>query len=342
MKKHIRLSRSIQRIERKSTDRATGRRKMTVVYRAFVRGKHLPKALTRVFPRKSDAVDWADELKTHPNEALARARGHAQDGDGGPLTFSRLCDLYMRQYVGRDNSRPTRVAWWREFFEDTPVEDLTADDVRRAIHRLDVEPAQRGRRISAGNSGSVPTEARCSNLTTHELTKGSEGPSVSFVSAAYTRFQTWREVLENRLRSDELQPSVESHLAKYRSLIPSLALINQALLESKLREVGVEALEMAIAMGTYLESHAMRIYAPIMHAEVDAARLLARRLRRRQIPSEFAPRDVYRHAWAGLSNPAVVKSAAALLEDFDWLTANRIATPGRTKLVYRVNPRIHE
>jgi len=36
-------------------------------------------------------------------------------------------------------------------------------------------------------------------------------------------FDTWRCGLEQRLRSDELHPALESHLAKYRSLIPSFA-----------------------------------------------------------------------------------------------------------------------
>jgi hypothetical protein len=38
-------------------------------------------------------------------------------------------------------------------------------------------------------------------------------------------FDEWRMKLEGRLKSAELHPAFESHLAKYRKLVPSLALI---------------------------------------------------------------------------------------------------------------------
>src|SRR3546814_10544767 len=44
--------------------------------------------------------------------------------------------------------------------------------------------------------------------------------------AGFELFREWRAGLEHRLRSGELHPAVESHLAKYRKLVPSLALIH--------------------------------------------------------------------------------------------------------------------
>jgi hypothetical protein len=52
-------------------------------------------------------------------------------------------------------------------------------------------------------------------------------PAVRFTEDAQEIFDQWRDELEVRLRSTELPPALESHLAKYRSLMPSLALIFQ-------------------------------------------------------------------------------------------------------------------
>ena len=52
-----------------------------------------------------------------------------------------------------------------------------------------------------------------------------ELPFLRFTSEAQEQFREWRSELEIRLRLDNLHPMMESHLAKYRSLIPSLALI---------------------------------------------------------------------------------------------------------------------
>src|SRR5215467_10270694 len=62
-----------------------------------------------------------------------------------------------------------------------------------------------------------------------------------------------------RLRSDSLSPALEGHLAKYRKLVPALALIDH-LAEGGNGGVGKEALLRALAMAEYLETHARRIY----------------------------------------------------------------------------------
>ena len=51
-------------------------------------------------------------------------------------------------------------------------------------------------------------------------------PSVRFSEPAQEAFNVWRRELESRLRSNEIGCSAfESHLAKFRSLMPSLALL---------------------------------------------------------------------------------------------------------------------
>ena len=56
-----------------------------------------------------------------------------------------------------------------------------------------------------------------------------------------------------------MSPALEGHVAKYRKLVPALALINH-LADSGDGLVGIEALLKALAFSRYLESHARRVY----------------------------------------------------------------------------------
>jgi putative DNA primase/helicase len=91
---------------------------------------------------------------------------------------------------------------------------------------------------------------------------------------------------------------VESNLAKYRSLIPSLALILH-LLDGRVGPIGEASARTAIGWGAYLESHARRLYASVTEAPAVAARLLAARIQTGAMPNLFAARDVYRFGWTG-------------------------------------------
>ncbi|MCC6123341.1 MAG: DUF3987 domain-containing protein [Pirellulales bacterium] len=91
-------------------------------------------------------------------------------------------------------------------------------------------------------------------------------PFLRFDAEAQGRFDAWRAELEREVRSGELSPSLESHIAKYRSLIPSLALLIH-LADGRSGPVGLTALDKATAWGVYLRSHAEKIYGAV---ETDA------------------------------------------------------------------------
>jgi len=55
--------------------------------------------------------------------------------------------------------------------------------------------------------------------------EGGAIPYLRFTGDAQDLFSEWRTELESRLRRDDLPPVLESHFAKYRSLIPALALL---------------------------------------------------------------------------------------------------------------------
>ncbi len=98
-------------------------------------------------------------------------------------------------------------------------------------------------------------------------------PTLRFDEAAHAEFLDWRTDLEGRLRSGELSPALEGHLAKYRKLVPALALINH-MVDVGDGPVGHEALLRALALATYLESHARRIYGAGSEAEAAAAKAI--------------------------------------------------------------------
>jgi putative DNA primase/helicase len=58
-----------------------------------------------------------------------------------------------------------------------------------------------------------------------EMRRFDRVPSLRFNEDAHADFLGWREDLERRLRHADMSPAIEGHLAKYRKLVPALALI---------------------------------------------------------------------------------------------------------------------
>jgi Protein of unknown function (DUF3987) len=166
-------------------------------------------------------------------------------------------------------------------------------------------------------------------------------PYVRFSDDAQDIFDGWRSALEQRLRQGREHPAIEAHLAKYRSLIPSLALLIH-LADGGKHPVGVDALERACAWGEYLESHARRVYSQGIAPDDMAARELATRIKDGDLASGFTARDVYRRHWAGLSTREEAEKAIAVLIELDWLHEVRESTGGRPSAKYLINPGVEE
>lgn len=164
-------------------------------------------------------------------------------------------------------------------------------------------------------------------------------PFLHFDSEAQNRFNEWREKLEHRLRSGEEHPVMVAHLAKYRSLIPSLALLCH-LAEGHTGPVGIQSLSRAIAWGRYLESHARRIFSLAVAPDTAEALALAKKIKAGELPDEFALRDVYRNGWIGLGTRDAAARAVELLVDLDWLVQVDGPTAGRPRTRYLINPRV--
>ena len=149
-------------------------------------------------------------------------------------------------------------------------------------------------------------------------------------------FQEWRINLEARLRSGDLHQALESHFAKYRKLIPGLALIGH-LSDGGTGPVSEKTMLKALAWGDYLETHAFRAYGAISHPEVAAAKAVLTRIRKGDLPASFSSRDVWRPGWTMLSSRTQVSGALQLLVDYGWLREEHIETGGRPATVYHLN-----
>jgi putative DNA primase/helicase len=167
-------------------------------------------------------------------------------------------------------------------------------------------------------------------------------PSFRLDAAALADFLGWRTDLERRLRSGELSPAIEGHLAKYRKLVPALALINH-LADRGQGAIGQPALLRALAFAGYLESHAHRVYGASSMVELAAAKAILARLRKGDLPATgFTARDVHRPRWSGLTEIEHVHAGLDLLADLDHLVAETAPAGdrgGRPKTTYALNPR---
>ncbi|HEV2521804.1 MAG TPA: DUF3987 domain-containing protein [Candidatus Acidoferrales bacterium] len=172
-----------------------------------------------------------------------------------------------------------------------------------------------------------------------------------FAKDAQSLFFDWLAELEGKVRGESgLHPAMVAHLSKYRSLMPSLALLFEladlaaadAVICASIT-VSLDHTRQAAAFCEYLESHARRVYACIISPETRATRDLARHIKARDLPAEFKTRDAYLKGWSGLDSPERVRGALSLLEDAGWVRrAEFLSSPtgGRKPETWIVNPKV--
>jgi hypothetical protein len=166
---------------------------------------------------------------------------------------------------------------------------------------------------------------------------------LQFAPDAQELFVVWLTDLEGSLRADGISPFMQAHLAKYKKLMPALALLFSLADDGSLELVSLSHAQQAADWCEYLALHARRVYASRIAPERLAAISLARRLRKgwKRESGRFSIRDVYSNDWSGLGTPDEVRAAARVLEDAGWVRADR-AKPetGRPSEAYAINPKI--
>jgi len=170
-----------------------------------------------------------------------------------------------------------------------------------------------------------------------------------FSPEAQAFFEEWLIPFETELRGEELHPALVSHLAKYRKLIPALALIF-ALVDTPDSGNLVQERELmrALAWGDYLRTHAERLYAAAAMPEATGAKQLLDKIKAGKLTDSdgaqcaaFTPRQVAVKHWAGLGTPDAVRKGADLLADYGWLEREATssgAAGGRPSERYVVHP----
>ncbi|WP_174425514.1 YfjI family protein [Cupriavidus basilensis] len=144
-------------------------------------------------------------------------------------------------------------------------------------------------------------------------------PFLRLDAAALGMFREWRAEWETSLRSGELHPAIESHFAKYRKLVPSLALVCH-LADGGRGPVTAEAMVRGLAWSEYLKSHALRAYGASMTTPVDRARALLKKIQEGKLPLvPFSLKHVYRNEWSMLTNREDAAEAVCILVEHGYL-----------------------
>ncbi len=168
-------------------------------------------------------------------------------------------------------------------------------------------------------------------------------PVFCFDDAAQELFNQWWSGLENNLRRSDNHPALESHMSKYRKLVPTLALLDH-LITGQQGDIMVRSVGRAILWQRFLLEHAKRAYAAVTLATMDSANALSGRLLRGALKDGFTVREVYRNNWSMLSTPKEATEAVMVLVDLAWLRAvpdtRQTNTDGRPTVHYFINPRL--
>ncbi len=175
-----------------------------------------------------------------------------------------------------------------------------------------------------------------------------------FEPDAQALFIEWLSDLERKVRGNDLHPALISHLSKYRSLMPSIALLFEladraanGILSSETGDlfVSLEHARQAAAFCAYLESHAQRIYSCLTTPQMRAAQELAEKIKTGKVGANgfFTLRDVYLKGWSGLDTPDLARVAVQVLTDASWIRempGESSPSGGRPSARYQVNPKV--
>jgi hypothetical protein len=174
-------------------------------------------------------------------------------------------------------------------------------------------------------------------------------PVLQFDDDAQEVFNEFYNTLMLRIRDEnsDLPEIIKTHLSKFRSLMPKLALIYYAIdriAKSKpLEAIDRKSALLAVKLCNYFEAHARKIYAPITVNEHESlAQNIANRILKRALPDGFTMRDVNRKFRK--LRPDDLEAPLDLLVSMGWLNddtpdpATIARGKGRPSRIYRVNP----
>jgi putative DNA primase/helicase len=153
--------------------------------------------------------------------------------------------------------------------------------------------------------------------------EGVTGAAIRFSEEAAALFDEWTCKHMNRIRLENECEGLESHLTKYKKLVPSLALlyhVSSLGCADSTADIEPHSVEQAIKLANILESHARKVYSDEVSPEIKAAKALLSLAK--EVSKEKAvwrPRDIYRRQRSGLKTAAEVEQAAKMLIEYGHL-----------------------
>ena len=164
--------------------------------------------------------------------------------------------------------------------------------------------------------------------------------AIHFDTQAQEVFREWLCSLEQKLRSGVLSTFMESHLAKYRSLMPKIALILY-LIDTVDKGGSISLVPEVYALRAaawcdYLESHAGRLYSAAQDPTIESAAELLKHMKRGDVCNSFSARDIYRNQWSKLTTSEVTQESIKVLMDYGWIHQEKNSTS--KSLTYTLHP----
>ncbi len=172
-----------------------------------------------------------------------------------------------------------------------------------------------------------------------------------FSDEANAEFKNWLTILETQKLPTETNSLIRGHLAKYRSLMPSLALafclIRVADLIAKKQQatatITKEDAQNAADFCNYLEHHARKIYALVDNAKQKATHALSVKIQDGTLSNFFSLRDIYKPSWRHLKDKDLARAACDGLIIAGWLREVELPPSpkgGGASLRFEINPSI--
>ncbi|MDO9213448.1 MAG: DUF3987 domain-containing protein [Methylococcales bacterium] len=165
-----------------------------------------------------------------------------------------------------------------------------------------------------------------------------------FSPDAQVLFNEWYIRLNLELRSNDILPVMESHYGKYKSLIPSLAvLIHLADNTDHSQVISISSVRRAIAWGVYLKSHAERVYSMALDPIDANAKTILNKIESGKLSDGFGTGDILRGGWSGLDSLENIKASLTRLMEYGWikqLPIKPMSQGGRPAIRYQIHPKL--
>jgi hypothetical protein len=186
---------------------------------------------------------------------------------------------------------------------------------------------------------------QCVNTVSADTIDSERFFSLHFSVEGQSVFNEWLSDLElHKLKADD-HPLILEHLGKYRSLMPTLALIIhliECMSTGEIAPVSVQAAKKAVTWCEYLETHARRVYGLVTDSKQQSAAVLAKKIQAGKVKDGFTLRDIYKKNWHLLNTKELAQAACGELLEAGWLR-EEVTPPAfgqKGKVEYRINPKI--